>query len=152
MDFDITKVTIDGSVSDLSEEQLRKLVDEFQEAQESNVAEFERLAEEYDDVDETVIEDFEDARTALIGEITEAETFDEVPLSEDALEDAKFSELQEWRDFVSEDSEEAEDGSEADEEGEGTFDDFGKRSPKDNGDETEDFVEDALGDVQGLNL
>lgn len=149
MDFDITKVTIDGSVSDLSEDQLRKLVDEFQEAQESNVAEFERLAEEYDDIDDDVIQDFEDARTALIGEITEAETFDEVPLSEDALEDAEFSELQEWRDFVSENSEEAEDGSEADEE---DFEDFGKRSPKNAGDETEDFVEDALGDVQGLNL
>jgi len=150
MDFDITKVTIDGSVSDLSEEQLRKLVDEFQEAQESNVAEFERLAEEYDDVDDAVIEDFEDARTALIGEITEAETFDEVPLSEDALEDAKFSELREWREFVSEDTENDEEaeGGEADE----SFEDFGTRSPKDGGDETEAFVEDALGDVQGLNL
>lgn len=149
MDFDITKVTIDGSVSDLSEDQLRNLVDEFQEAQESNVAEFERLAEEYDDIDDDVIQDFEDARTALIGEITEAETFDEVPLSEDALEDAEFSELQEWRDFVSE--QEAEDA-EDDPKDEATFDDFGKRSPKDGGDETEDFVEDALGDVQGLNL
>jgi len=151
MDFDITKVTIDGSVSDLSEDQLRKLVDEFQEAQESNVAEFERLAEEYDDIDDDVIQDFEDARTALIGEITEAETFDEVPLSEDALEDAEFSELQDWRDFVSEqETEDAEDDPEG--EGEGTFDDFGKRSPADDGDDTEAFVEDALGDVQGLNL
>ena len=152
MDFDITKVTIDGSVDDLSDEQLRELVGKFQDAHESNVAEFERASEALDGVDEDNIEDFETAREGLFEEITEAEAFDEVPLSEEALEDSSFSELQEWRDFVL-DQESSEDSSDT-ENGEGEeFDDFGSKSPTNpEDDEVEEFVEDTIGTMQGVNL
>lgn len=146
MDFDITKVSIDGSVDDLSEDQLRELVSKFQDAQDSNVAEFEKAAEAAAEIDESTIEDFEDARETFIEEITDAEDFEEVPLSEDALEDANFGELQEWKAFV---LTETEDGNP---EGGEDFDDMGKKSPTSNEDETEDFVEEQLGDMAGLKL
>lgn len=152
MDFDITKVTIDGNVDDLSQDQLRELVGKFQDAQDSNVAEFEKAMEATDGMDGSTIEDFEDARQGLIESITDAEAFDEVPLTEDALEDSEFSELQDWQDFV--DAQAVEDGGdEADEGGEGAdFDDMGQKSPSDLDDETEDFVEKELDGIQGLNL
>lgn len=148
MDLNFNKVTYDGELADFSEEELQELVEKFQTAQESNVAEFEKAAEALDDVNESDIEDFEEARERLIGDITEAEAFDEVPLSEDALESCDFSELQEWRDFVAE--QDTEDGT--DEADEADFDDMGKESPVNDGDETEDFVDEQLGDVPGLNI
>jgi hypothetical protein len=146
MDLNFNKVSYDGDLADFSEEELQELVEEFQTAQESNVAEFEKAAEALDEVDDSTIEDFEKARERLIGDITEAEAFDEVPLTEAALEDADFSELQEWRDFV------AEQDTESDEDEDAEFDDMGKESPVVDGDEDEDFVEEQLGDVPGLNL
>jgi hypothetical protein len=142
MNFDITKVTIDGAVDDLSEDQLRELVSKFEDAQESNVAEFERAAEEMPEIKASKIEDFEKAREGLIGEIAGAEAFDEVPVTEDALEDCSFGELQEWDEFVSEKLRDDSDGD---------FDDFGRRSPEGEGDET-DFADEELENVPGLQL
>lgn len=149
MNFDITKVSIDGAVDDLSEEQLRELVSKFEDAQESNVAEFERAAEEMPDIEESKIEDFEDARRALIEEIVEADTFDEVPLGEGALVDCTFSELQEWSDFVTENISGSAD--EADETDDGGFNDFGQKAPTGD-DETTDFADKELENVPGLKL
>lgn len=150
MDLNFNKVNYDGELSDLSEDQLRETVREFETAQESNVAEFEKAAEAIDEVDESTIEDFEDAREALIEDITEAEQFEKVPLTEGALEDADFSELQDWRDFVSEQAVE-DDGEEGEGEGEG-FDDFGQKSPTDPEDDEMDFVDRELESIQGLNV
>ena len=149
MNLNFNKVGYDGELSDFSEDELRELVREFETAQDSNVAEFEKAAEALDEVDDSTIEDFEDARESLIEDITEAEAFGEVPLSEDSLEDADFSELQDWRDFVAEQA--TDDGGDEGGEGEG-FDDFGQKSPTDTEDETEDFVEKELNGIQGLNL
>lgn len=147
MDFDITKVTIDGTVDDLDEDQLRELVSKFQDAQESNVAEFKQAIEATEDVDEKEIEDFEKARESLIGDITDAEAFDEVPLTEDALEGQSFGELRDWKDFVAEQA--VEDGGDED----ADFDDMGKKSPVGGGeDEETDFVEEELDNIQGLNI
>lgn len=148
MDFDITKVSIDGSVDDLSEEQLRELVNKFQDAQDSNVAEFEKAAEAAGDIDESTIEDFEQAKQGLIDDITSSEDFEEVPLSESALEDSDFSELREWKSFVLgvEDEDDTPEGGE-------DFDDMGKKSPKNTDEDGDpDFVEEQLGDMPGLQL
>jgi hypothetical protein len=150
MELNFNKVDYDGDLSDFSEDELRELVGEFETAQDSNVAEFEKAVEATDEIDESTIEDFEAAREALIEDITGAEDFDEVPLTEEKLEDEDFSDLQNWKEFVAG----GEPGDEADEssEGEGDFDDMGQKSPMETDEETEDFVEAELGDVPGLNL
>jgi hypothetical protein len=142
MDLSFNQVNYDGELSDFSEEELRELVGEFETAQESNVAEFRKAAEAADSVDDDVIEDFEEAREALIDDITEADTFEDVPLTEEQLEESDFSELQEWKDFV------ADDGGEED----ADFDDFGQRAETEGEDDEGDFAEDVLGDMPGVKI
>jgi hypothetical protein len=154
MELNFNRVTYDGDLADFSEEQLRELVSEFETAQESNVADFEAATEALDEVDESVIEDFEDAREALIEDITEAEAFDEVPVSEDVLRDSEatsFADLQDWKEFVAKAGTEGSDDSDG-RESEGGFDDFGRKSPTDPDGEAEGFVERELGSMQGINL
>jgi hypothetical protein len=155
MEFDITKVTIDGTVDDLSEEQLRELVGKFQDAQESNVAEFERATETLDELDEDSIEDFEEARESLIEDITGAEAFDEVPVSEKVLSDSEatsFSDLQDWKEFVSEAGADETDEPDEPEQEDTDFEDMGTEAPTNPDEDTKDFVEEELGSIQGLNL
>jgi hypothetical protein len=149
MELEFTEVSYDGELADFSDEDLRELVSEFESAQESNVAEFEQAAEAVDEIDENTIEDFEQAREELVEEIAEAEAFDQVPVTEDSLAEADFSELREWQDFVTAQGTEADE--ETDEEAE-EFDDMGKKTPTNNEDEIEDFAETALENIQGLNI
>jgi hypothetical protein len=149
MDLNFNQVSYDGEIGDFSEDELRELISNFEDAQESNVAEFKQAVEALNDVDESKIEDFEKAREDLIEDVTEAEAFEDVPLTEDALEDSDFSELQEWRDFVEAQAEP--EGEAGDEDDEGDFNDFGQKAPVDDGEDDEDFVEDVLNDVPGLN-
>jgi hypothetical protein len=151
MNLEFDKVTYDRELADFSEEDLRELVTKFEDAQESNVAEFETAAEAVDGIDESTIEDFEDARGALIEDITESEDFDDVPLTEDKLEQEDFSALRDWKQFV-QSAETDTDSDEESDDGEGEFTDMGKKSPKQNESEDEAFAEDALGGVQGLSL
>lgn len=148
MELNFNKVTYDGDLAEFSEEDLRELISEFETAQESNVAEFEKAAEATDGVDESTIKDFETARSALIADITEAEAFDKVPLTEETLKDEDFSDLQDWKEFVAD----QESGSESETENEGDFNDFGQESPTNTDDETEDFVEEELGSMRGVIL
>lgn len=151
MNLNFTKVSYDGDISDFSEDELKTLVEEFESAQDSNAAEFETAAEALDEVDSSNIEDFEEARTTLIADIVEAEAFDDVPVTEDTLEDEEttsFSDLQDWKDFVSEQDIEPDE-----DEGEGTFDDMGTKSPvEDQSGEGADFVEGELETMPGINL
>jgi hypothetical protein len=148
MDLSFNKVTYDGELTDFSEDELRELVGEYEKAQDSNVAEFKQAAEATENIDESTIDEFEDARSSILDEITESENFDEVPLTEDQLEDCDFGELQDWQDFVL-----GGDGDEETEESGSGFDDFGTRSPTGGSDdESPDFVEEQLGDIQGLQL
>jgi hypothetical protein len=150
MNLDFTKVSYEGDLSDFSEDELLELVSEFEDAQESNVAEFEKAAEATTDIDESTVEDFEDAREALIGEIVEAESFDEIPLTEDKLAEEDFSDLQDWKDFIDTSGGEVENESG---DGGSDFDDMGTPSPtSEGGDEEADFAEEALENVQGVNL
>lgn len=147
MNLDFTKVGYDGELSDFSEEELRELVSEFETAQESNVAEFETAVEATDGLDENTINDFEDAREDLIEEIVEAEEFEQVPLSEAKLGEEDFADLQDWSDFVADLGEEVSE-SEVDDDSS----DFGKRAPTEGEEGSADFAEDAIGNMQGVNL
>jgi hypothetical protein len=147
MDLSFNKVTYDGELADFSEDELQELVSEYEKAQDSNVAEFERAAEATEGVSESVIEDFEDARADLLEEITGSEDFEDVPLTEAQLEDCDFSELQEWQDFV------LGGGGAESEDGTSGIDDFGTKAPTGaDDDKPEDFVEEQLGGVPGLQL
>lgn len=151
MDLNFTKVTYDGELTDFSEDELRELVGEFESAQDSNAAEFETAAEVIDEIDSSTMEDFEDARDTLIEEITGAEAFDEVPLSEDHLSDKEvtsFSELREWRDFVAEETPKSEDETDS---SDVEFDDFGTQSPTD-GEEASEFVDETVDSIPGVNV
>jgi hypothetical protein len=145
MNLDFTKVSYDGDLSDFSEDELKELIEEFESAQDSNVAEFETAAEALDEVDSSNIEDFEEARATLIEDVVGAEAFDEVPVTEETLEDEEatsFSDLQDWKEFVAQE--------EDSEDSDATFEDMGTKSPVDG--EGADFVDEALGDMPGLNL
>jgi hypothetical protein len=148
MNLNFTTVSYDGDISDFSEDELKQLVREFESAQDSNAAEFETAAEAIDEVDSSNIEDFEKARTDLIESITDAEAFDEVPLSSDALEDCDFSELEEWQEFVADSEDEDEEENEGEEDG--TFSDMGQESPVEG--ENTDFADETLSQMPGLNL
>lgn len=147
MNLNFNKVGYDGELEDFSEDELRELVREFESAQDSNVAEFETAVEATEEFDESKISEFEEARQDLIDDIAGAEKFEDVPLTEDKLQDEDFSELQNWSDFVSDlDTQETET-----EGGEGASD-FGKEAPiQEEGEET-DFADEALDGMQGLNL
>lgn len=150
MNLDFTKVSYEGDLSDFSEEELAELVSEFEAAQDSNVAEFEKAAEATTDIDESTIEDFEDARDDLIGDIVESENFEDIPLTEEKLADEDFGELREWKEFVAGAGSEQE--SEPEGEGGSDFDDMGTETPVSGGDEDTDFADEALEGVQGLNI
>jgi hypothetical protein len=152
MNLDFKKVSYEGDLSDFSEDELTQLISEFEAAQDSNVAEFEKAAEAATDIDESTIAEFEDAREDLIGDIVEAEEFDSIPLTEEKLGEEDFAELQEWKEFVAEQGSDSEVEPDADADGGSDFDDMGKESPTSGGDETEDFADEALEDVQGLNI
>lgn len=150
MDLNFNKVTFDKDLDELSESELREGIQKFQKAQEANAAEFETAAEAVEEFDEDVIEDFEDARETLIEDVTEAEKFDEVPLTEDKLRDEDFGDLQDWKDFVT--VEDTDEQPEDDETDDGDFEDMGQKSPTGGKDDTEEFVEEELGEMQGLKL
>jgi hypothetical protein len=150
MKFNFNKVDYEGDLVDFSDEELRELISEFETAQDSNVAEFERAAEATEEIDESIIEDFEDARETLITEIVEADAFDEVPMTEEKLAEEDFGELRDWQDFVA--VSDPEGGEEGEGDGDdGGFNDFGTEAPVDNGEET-DFADEALEGMQGLTL
>jgi hypothetical protein len=147
MDLNFNKVTYDGDLADFDADELRELVGEFENAQESNVAEFETAAEALDGVDEAGIEEFADARGSLIESITDADAFSEVPLSEDALDNCTFGELQDWQDFVSESVD-----ADEDDDSEQEFDDMGSEAPTHGDDDADaEFAEKYL-DISGVNF
>lgn len=147
MELNFNKVSYDGELEDFSEDELRELVGEFEDAQESNVAEFKTAVEATEGLDEGDLTEFEQAREDLLDSIVEHENFEEVPLSEDKLGEETFAELQDWSDFVADlgdDGETQTDDSDSE--------DFGKRSPVQSDDDEAEFVDEALGGMQGLNL
>lgn len=147
MDLNFNKVSYDGDLVDLSEEEMQDVIREFEKAQESNVAEFEKAADTLDGVDEADIEDFAEARADLIEDITGADGFEEVPLTEEKLEDEDFGDLREWKEFVADTGES--------EESEQDFEDMGQKGEThgdDEGDDSPDFIESEIANISGVNV
>jgi len=147
MDLNFTKVTYDGDLSDFDADDLRELIKEFENAQESNVAEFNEAADKLDEVEDFDLDEYQDAKSDLIGDITEADAFEDVPLTEGDLEDADFGTVREWHDFVSSQATD-----EGDEDGDADFDDMGEDPDLDGGDGGEgEFDSDLVEVVDGLS-
>ncbi|AGC34280.1 hypothetical protein M193_gp011 [Halorubrum tailed phage 7] len=130
--MNFNKVNYDGDLGDADEEALRSLVSDFEKAQEANVAEFEAAKEQMSEVlgDEASFEDifgevqdFADAKDELIAEISEFESFEASPVSEDDLGDASFSRVREYHAYFAE----LDAADEADEGEEKEFEDMGRR-------------------------
>lgn len=144
MKLDFNQVTFDGDLEDASEEDLRELIATYEDAQEDNAAEFEAAKETLDEVEDVNVEEFHDARADLIETITEYESFEDAPLTEDDLEDSDFARLREYDDYFG-----AQDAASDEEDGE--FSDMGTESPEDENETSDaEFFEDALGDVPGV--
>ena len=134
------KVNFDGDLSEMDDDELTELVDQYQKAQETNVAEFKQAKEamaELVDADENAdfedifgeVQDFTDAKDELVDEVKEFDAFADSPVSESELEDAAFSKVREWHAYFA--AAEA-----APEDDDGEFDDMGKRGET-GGDEEE---------------
>ena len=134
------KVNFDGDLSEMDDDELTELVDQYQKAQETNVAEFKQAKEamaELVDADENAdfedifgeVQDFTDAKDELVDEVKEFDAFADSPVTESELEDAAFSKVREWHAYFA--AAEA-----APEDDDGEFDDMGKRGET-GGDEEE---------------
>jgi len=145
MQLDFQKVTYNGDLEDADRESLIELVEKFQDAQEANAAEFEAAKEQVESL-EGAFSEYEDAKDDLIGEITEADRFEEVPLTEDELDAADFSKVREWHEFVHDES----DTQEADKD----FEDMGNPGPthEDNDDETPEFAKELVDGLSGVSV
>lgn len=157
--MNFNQVNYDGDLEDADEEALRGLVSDFEKAQEANVAEFEAAKEQMSELlgDEDAsfedifgeVKDFADAKDELIAEITEFESFEESPVSEDDLGDASFSRVREYHAYFA-DLDAAEEAVEEDEEQE--FEDMGRRGET-HTEEDDDaaFAEKYLAGMPGFN-
>jgi len=144
MDMNFTKVSFDGDLEDIDDaEELRGVVQKFQSAQESNISEFE-------DAKDT-LENFE----GRVGEAQEfkedlAEDLNEVsPLSE---EEALTYDMSRIRELIGEFTEETVED-DPDSESPDSFSNMGQRGETHDDEKAEaTFVEDHLGDIQGLEF
>jgi len=144
MDLSFNQISYDGELSDFDRDDLIELVREFEKAQESNIAEFEKAAETLEGVDEASIEEFEEADAELTQEVTE-ETF----LSEEEAEALSFERK---REVLAEHAGDDDDGGDDDGDGDGDDEDFGKRGAT-HGDGDGDFsesVEESLSNITGV--
>jgi len=135
------KVNFDDDLSEMDDDELTELVDQYQKAQETNVAEFKQVKEtaaDLVDADDSAsfedlfgeVRDFTDAKDELVEEVKDFDAFNDSPVSESELEDAAFSKVREWHAYFAA----AEAAPEDDDDGE--FDDMGKRGET-GGDEEE---------------
>lgn len=136
--MDFNQVNYDGDLEDREFDDLVGLVRNFEKAQDANVAEFEEMRETMqemlgDDADFSAVfgevQDFADAKSELVAEITEFDSFDESPVSEAYLQDASFNKVREYHVYFAEQDADAEAADAADEDGEGEFSNMGRRSP-----------------------
>ena len=151
MQLDFQRVTYDGDLEEADREALIDLVEQFEDAQDANAAEFNSAKEQVEELEGTVSE-FEDAKDELITEVVSADAFSEVPLTEEQLEDADFEQVREWRAFVSETD--ASDEETDDNEEDAEFEDMGQQGPVNEGgdeDEGAEFARELVDGLSGVN-
>jgi hypothetical protein len=135
MNLDFTEIEFNGDLTDLDTDELADLVREYQEAQESNRANFEEATETLDD-----FEEFDDSLTERVT--------DETSLPESEAERLSFSGKRDLLGGLEDDETEVE-GDEGDgDEGDGEFNDLGNtKGETDPDEETEsEFVSNAVPD------
>jgi hypothetical protein len=140
--MDFQKVTFEGDLDEMDEEELVGLVRQFSDAQDDNIAEFETASEEIDDLEGRVSEVAE-----FDAELTE-QLVEASPLDEDEVASFSISRKRSLLADFSEAEEEADEGGEGDKD----FSEMGQRGPTHNEEEAKaQFAKDFLGDIPGLN-
>jgi len=144
--MEFTTVSVD-SADDMSEEELRETVSEFEDAQKQNLSEFKDAKEtldKYDDVDVSVTEaqEFKEQKVERLDE--------ESPLEAEELSSFGLSRLNELEaEFVEVDEDEGDEVE--DEDGDGEFSDMGGKGKTENeGDEVDDGLEAEFSQIAGL--
>jgi len=139
--MDFSKVTFDEDVSELEAEDARQLISDFKNAQEQNIAEFEKASEQIEDLEGSFAE-YEDADEQLTQEVAEA-TF----MSEDEASRLEFSRKRE----ILAEFEEEDGGDDEDDDDEGNFSNISTRGETHDDDEAKkQFAEKHLGNIEGL--
>lgn len=145
MDMDFTKVSYDADLDEIEDaDELRGIVRDFEDAQDSNISEFKDAKETLDDFEGRVGEaqEFKEELAESLSEVS--------PLSED---EALTYDMARIRDLIGEFSDEGVDeGEDGGDEG-GEFSDMGQRGETHNEEDADkEFAEKHLGDIGGLNF
>lgn len=142
MELSFNQVDYSGDFTEFEKDDLIELVEKFEEAQDSNVAEFEKAAEKIEDF-EADIEEYEQAEQRLAEEIAE-ETFLSADEAEALSFDRKREVLMDARESSSEDG-----GGDGD--GDGDFEDMGQRGAThgESGNEFSSRVNERISNITG---
>lgn len=141
--MDFQKVSYDGDLDDMDAENLRTVVEEYEEAQTSNIAEFESAKDTIDGLEGEVAEkaEFKSRRVEKLTEVS--------PLGEDDVESFSLARIDSLIEEFTEDSAGEGDDPDADPE-DPEFDDMGRRGPThDNEEAAAEFAE-QVGSIPGV--
>lgn len=146
MDFDFTRVSFDTDLDEIDDAgELRGLVREFQNAQDSNISEFQDAKDTLDEFEGRVGEaqEFKEELAESLSEVS--------PLSE---QEALTYDMARIRELIGEFSDAPAGGDDPEGEGDegGAFSDMGKRGETHNGETDRAFADEQIGDIQGLNF
>lgn len=119
--MDFQKVTYDGDLDDMDAESLRTVVEEYEEAQTSNIAAFESATDTIDGLEGEVAEkaEFKARRVEKLTEVS--------PLGADDVENFSLSRIDSLIEEFT--ASEPDGGEDADEDEDPEFDDMGRRGP-----------------------
>lgn len=138
MQLNFTQVTYDGDLEDADRESLMELVQQYEEAQDENAAEFEAAKETVDDL-EGATSEFEEADAELAEEVAE-QTF----LSDEEAEALSFARKREILSTAGEATEE-------DTEDDAEFDDMGTEGEVQPEEGEENFSSDSRDLIEGMS-
>lgn len=147
MDMDFTKVSFDADLEEIEDaEELRGIVRDFEDAQDSNISEFENATETLDEFEGRVAES-QEFKEDLAEDLSEVS-----PLSEDEALTYDMARINELIDEFSEEKsvDEGDDGGEGGEGGK--FSNMGTQGKTHIDDDEKEFAEKHLGDIGGLNF
>lgn len=135
------KVTYDGDLDDMEAEDLRAVVEEYEEAQDTNIEEFEDAKDTIEGLEGEVAEkaEFKAQRVEKLVEVS--------PLGEDDVENFSLSRVDS---LIEEFTEDSDDDGEDDEDEEPEFEDMGKRGETHGEDETPTKFREQVESIPGV--
>lgn len=140
--MDFNRITYDGTLTEMDKDELRTIINEFEEAQTNNMAEAKTAKQKIDDL-ESEVEEKREFKYRLAESLAEVS-----PLSEEEAMTYNLARVEELIEEFSE-AEEDEDGRDE----RPRFADMGRRGETHNEDEQkEEFAKEQLGDIPGVNL